>query len=389
MTWEKVTEPLVAFCEKPHQAPDRAAGYGATQLDAHVEPQSLAERDAEVQRLRAQVAGYESNKFVRLTQGTRKLSRCLPVSRMVWMLLDRVRAEYFFRWLMQEVGQASDHAFVDRAYWRILHRAPDLAGFEAYTNQLTQKRCSRRQVVTSLVGSEEFRLQPRPDYGLLEVLHLTRCQLVRQLPPARDVLDLGGAAPGTIQGMLLVMGYPHRIRSLTIVDLPPVDRLGKYACSVSEKADEWIETEMGPIRYLHTSMTDLSAIENDSLDLVFAGESIEHVSEGEGRRVMGEVFRVLRSGGYFCLDTPNGALTRLQSPNAFIHPEHRVEYRVVDLVARLREVGFQIIETKGICPMPRTMQTGVFDEREILTNAYLSDNAETGYLFYVKCVKPG
>lgn len=64
MTWERVTEPLAAFCAAPRLAPDRAAGYGARQLGAP--GQTSAERDAETARLREVIAGYERGRFIRL-----------------------------------------------------------------------------------------------------------------------------------------------------------------------------------------------------------------------------------------------------------------------------------------------------------------------------------
>ncbi len=402
LTWERAAIPLVAFCQHPCRAPDKIDGNSAPPPTAWqwwklaaqrgVELDNLravtARRDAEIARLQKLVTGYEQGRFIRLTRWLYKTWHSILKSRYAVPWLDRMRTEGFYRQLIREVGQASNHAFVDRAYWRVLGRAPDVAGFMYYTDLLARGQCSRRRVVTNLVQSTEFRTQPRPVYGLPETLHLTRCKLISQLPPADHVLDLGGAAPNSVQGALFVMGYPHRVRSLTIVDLPPEDRLGNYECGDSEKPGRWIDTEMGAIRHLHTLMTDLSIIESSSVNLVFSGQSIEHVNEEDGQYVMQEAFRMLRPGGHFCLDTPNGALARIQSPDAFLHPEHKVEYRVDDLAARLRDVGFEIKEIKGICPMPRTVQTGIFDEQELLSNSCLSDDAEICYLFYIRCVKP-
>ena len=104
---------------------------------------------------------------------------------------------------------------------------------------------------------------------------------------------------------------------------------------------------------------------------------------------MHEVFRVLRPGGSFCLDTPNRAVTRIQSPHEFLHLEHQIEYCVEDLTNALESVGFEIKGTKSVGPMPHTIQSGVFSEQELLDNAQLSDQAEICYLFYVHCIKPG
>lgn len=119
-----------------------------------------------------------------------------------------------------------------------------------------------------------------------------------------------------------------------------------------------------------------------------SGESIEHITEEEADSVCRAVYRVLRPGGYFCLDTPNAALTRLQSPDKMIHPEHKKEYYVHELRSKLERWGFEIIDVKAICPMPASLQSGVFDYGEAIRNIGLSDNSQEGYLFYLKARKP-
>lgn len=75
MTWEKVTEPLAAFCSEPRLAPDRAAGFAARQLDMPTLFQSQAGRDAEIRRLHALVEGYERGRFIRLMKWLHDMRR--------------------------------------------------------------------------------------------------------------------------------------------------------------------------------------------------------------------------------------------------------------------------------------------------------------------------
>jgi SAM-dependent methyltransferase len=135
-------------------------------------------------------------------------------------------------------------------------------------------------------------------------------------------------------------------------------------------------------------MTDLSWIPDESMDLVFSGESIEHISEEEAQIVCMQVYRILRPGGYFCLDTPNAALTRLQSPENLIHPEHKKEYLIHEIREMLGRNNFLIAEEIGICPMPVSLSQRSFDTRELVQNVGLSKNPEEAYLFFVKAVKP-
>ncbi len=72
-------------------------------------------------------------------------------------------------------------------------------------------------------------------------------------------------------------------------------------------------------------MADLSFADDDSVDLVYSGQSIEHVTEADGEIVLKEAFRILRPGGYMAIDTPNGRVCRLQQ-HSFIDPDHKVEY---------------------------------------------------------------
>jgi predicted SAM-dependent methyltransferase len=306
------------------------------------------------------------------------------MTRRAWLHAVRLYAQ-----ISAEVSGASTHAFIDRCFWRIWRQAAELDLFVTFADAIDSRRLTRFGLVRIMTAAPQHVQAVRTwkHYSMLETLHLTRCKMVRQLPAADTIVDIGGAAPASVQGALLVMGYRHRFKALTIVDLPPDRRLGKYAQSSAEAADGWIATELGPLRYVHGSMTDLSAIADPSADLVFSGQSIEHVSVDEGKRVLCEVHRVLRPGGTIFLDTPNAALTRLQSPQALIHPEHKVEYHVGELVNLVRSAGFVMEKVGGICPMPRSLRTGVFDEREAIRNGHLSRRPEEAYLFYVQARK--
>jgi ubiquinone/menaquinone biosynthesis C-methylase UbiE len=127
---------------------------------------------------------------------------------------------------------------------------------------------------------------------------------------------------------------------------------------------------------------------DSSVDMVFSGESIEHITEAEGDSVCQEAYRILKPGGYFCLDTPNAALTRIQCPDKFIHPEHKIEYYVHELKSKLERWGFKVIEEKGLCAMPNSLQSGQFNDEEILLNEGVFENAAECYLFFLKAIKP-
>ncbi len=84
-----------------------------------------------------------------------------------------------------------------------------------------------------------------------------------------------------------------------------------------------------------------------SFDLVYSGQTIEHVTEADGDTVVREAYRVLAPGGWFCLDTPNGPAWRLRSDEPMNH-DHKIEYGAAQLVSKLERAGFEVTECKGL-----------------------------------------
>lgn len=151
--------------------------------------------------------------------------------------------------------------------------------------------------------------------------HYARLRVVSSLLPQADViLDLGGA-----NGSIYRMGYPYKFKKITVVDLPPADRNEMYK-HLEMKPQK---TPNGLIGVHFGDMSDLHFAKDNSVDLVWSGESIEHVSEEAGERTIQEAMRVLKPGGYFCLDTPNRAITKIHTAwrgGDFVNPDHKIEY---------------------------------------------------------------
>lgn len=152
------------------------------------------------------------------------------------------------------------------------------------------------------------------------------------------------------------MGYPYVFDELVIVDLPHEERHDIYTHSapISEHL-----TALGPVHYRYHSMADLSAYDDESFDLVYSGQTFEHVTPDDGDKVLAEVHRVLRRGGWFSLDTPNGPVCRIQQPD-FINPDHEVEYSHDEMVAKLEGAGFTVPERKGLNWCGDAVATGSF-----------------------------
>ncbi len=272
--------------------------------------------------------------------------------------------------------------FIAMAFLLILNRPPDESGIQYYLERLDGQLFNRQQFIQFLFESPEYHSRFEPKFP--DRLHEARKEFIKTLPAAECIVDLGGACPTVIEGALYTNGYRYRAKRLIIVDLPFDTRM----IIPRDFEEKNLIRDYGTIEYIQSPMVDLSAIEDEIADLVFSGESIEHVTKPEAVRVIAEARRVLKPGGYFCLDTPNSKLTRIHSPNQFIHPEHKIEYVPSDLITMLKTGGFEVIETGGICPMPESAKTGVFDETEVFRMPALSDDADLSYCFYVKCQKP-
>jgi len=283
--------------------------------------------------------------------------------------------------------------YIDLAYQLVLGRHADADGLGHYGDRMRAGEMSDDQFISALVDSPEFKerqwsrascaFQARKS---LEALHGARLQIIASLPRVKRILDLGGSAAGRPEGALITYGYPYSFESLTIVDLPREERHQIYADICGEYHDV-VPTPQGPVNYVYSSLADLSAFADASFDLVYSGQSIEHVTREDADRACREVYRVLKPGGWFCLDTPNRAVTRIQCPNSLINPDHDYEYTHIELSELLTSHGFAIEEAKGAALYARSVERGVFEMEEGVRHGYLYDDIERCYLLYYRCRK--
>jgi glycosyltransferase involved in cell wall biosynthesis/predicted SAM-dependent methyltransferase len=216
----------------------------------------------------------------------------------------------------------------------------------------------------------------------LNLIHNARVTMVSTLlPPGEMILDLGGA-----NCPLYKMGYPHSFEKLTLIDLQPDQRHDYYK---DIKIDS--DCTLGEVVIRYDDMTTLEGVQDQSVNFVWSGQSIEHVPQKHAERMCREAFRVLKSGGKFCLDTPNRRLTEIHTRSiggGFIHPEHHIEYYAEQLIEMLKEAGFSIERSYGICEMPETLATGEFHYEDFMFGKQITDNVADGYIQFHYCVKP-
>jgi len=265
----------------------------------------------------------------------------------------------------------------------ILDREPDAVGGAEYTQKLARGELSRHGVAEALAHSEEFRRRV-PIGDVLLSMHVSRSEFVTGLPRAARILDLGGTHQGFADGALVHLGYPYPFERLVVVDLPVEERHEIYQ---GGSTGEPVHSELGPVEFAFHSMVDLSRYADGSFDLVYSGQSIEHVTEADGDTVAREAFRVLAPGGWFCLDTPNGPVWRLRSAE-LMNDDHKVEYAAAELVAKLERAGFAVDECKGLNLMHGGAAAGLFDEVEAAAHPGVYAAAEDCLLLAVVARKP-
>jgi len=314
----------------------------------------------------------------------RPLVRRSPALRSLAAEVRRSAARVRSRSVTLSTDEMAPEQFLRTAFNIVLNRDPGANEIAAMLPALESGELPRDEFVKRLRGSVEFRFRvPFEKATLPHSLHMSRCEFIVSLPRARSILDIGGSDVNNVEGALVAMGYPYQFDALTIIDLPSDDRHPMYRSAEQSV----IHSRRGPVTYRYHSMSDLSGYADGSFDLVYSGQSIEHVSEAEAGHVLEEVRRVLRPGGHFALDTPNGRITRMQQV-AFIDADHEVEYTAAELDRMLRAAGFEIVERRGLNYAGESAARGAFDWNEAAANTGVFSEAEDCYLLAYVCRKP-
>lgn len=93
------------------------------------------------------------------------------------------------------------------------------------------------------------------------------------------------------------------------------------------------------VKAINSPVTNMMQVSNISVDVVFASNLLEHLSDEELALTMTEIKRVLKNGGRLILMQPN---YRLSYKTYFDDPTHKKVFSDVSLKAFLQSFGFSI-----------------------------------------------
>jgi hypothetical protein len=97
--------------------------------------------------------------------------------------------------------------------------------------------------------------------------------------------------------------------------------------------------------WIASHLDRLDAIDDASVDLVIAGQLVEHLWADELASFLLESWRVLRVDGRLLVDSPNRAVTQRLS---WRHPEHTVELTEWEAQQMTKLAGFDIVSVNGL-----------------------------------------
>lgn len=175
-------------------------------------------------------------------------------------------------------------------------------------------------------------------------------EIVRYLNPfilnKETILDLGAGYCDFINNVLA--------KNKIAVDISP--ELSKYA-----KSD---------VRQIQTNVTDLSKIESSSVDVVFASNLLEHLTDEDLEKTMNEVKRILKSEGFFISMQPN---YRLSYKTYFDDPTHKKVFSDSALESFLISFGFKIVKKMPrFLPFSLKSRPSLIPANPLLIRAYLN-----------------
>lgn len=141
----------------------------------------------------------------------------------------------------------------------------------------------------------------------------------------------------------------------------------KIAVDMSLDSSQYASTG---VRFIQSSATDLSEVSSHSVDVVFASNLLEHLTDSELDLCMKEIKRVLKSGGLFISMQPN---YRYSYKTYYDDPTHKKVFSHTALESFLTSHEFQIIKMMPkFLPFSLKSRPSLIPVHPLLIRAYLN-----------------
>ena len=187
------------------------------------------------------------------------------------------------------------------------------------------------------------RYVPNPDRSVVwrEIVRFLRSFLNGK----HTVLDLGA-------------GYCDFINNVTAPERVAVD--------ISPDFANFADTS---VRTVRSEVTHLSAVQANTVDVVFASNLLEHLTDADLDTTMSEVKRILKNGGLFISMQPN---YRYSYKTYYDDPTHKKVFSHTALEAFLLSQGFSIVKKMPkFLPFSLKSRPGIIPLHPLLVRAYI------------------
>jgi hypothetical protein len=160
-----------------------------------------------------------------------------------------------------------------------------------------------------------------------EMIHAERSDCLRSLPPfSGTVLSVGCAGASYFDWFTECTQHRGRHIGLELYRPKP-------------------EGLAPNVDWIANSVERMEAVSDASVDLVFSGQNLEHVSANSLSGFVLEASRILKDQGLLAVDSPNRAVTQHLG---YVQPEHTLELTVDEMTQLLTLAGFGIVDVRGI-----------------------------------------
>lgn len=275
--------------------------------------------------------------------------------------------------------------FAHLAYRVLLGREIDPEGLNNCRHLIKAGQFEEKALVRMMIQSPEFQQRQKEGLAFGELLHEARKQWCASLPGFERVLDIGGSSPTMPEGALIELGYRHRPKSISILDLPPEEQY--WGKPVYEQGERRL-FDWGVVSYIHCGaekVQQCDELQEKTFGMVYLGQAIEHIEADALPGVLSWSREHLEPEGRLIFDTPNRALTRVQLPDRYIDPDHKYEYEPGEMAEVLAHAGFEVVNSWGLLAMPTTLSSGQFEPEEAYRGELLNRQPESSYVFAMEC----